>query len=731
LNLFLGEGLSHKILYLSSYPPRECGLATFTRDISSSIQKKFGKEATPKIIAMNEDTSSYYNYGKNVAFSIVEPKLKSYEKAASKINSIKLAPILNIQHEFGLFGGDYGEYLIRLMKLVDKKIITTFHTVLGEPDDGMRKVVQRIFEHSDLVIVMTSIAKQILADQYEIDENKIKVIPHGAPNIDLTGKEKLKKKLGFEGKKVLLSFGLLSRGKAVENIIQAMPSIVKEYPDAIYILVGETHPKVRLEEGESYRQELKELAVNLGVENRVKFVDKFLALHQIVEFLNMADVYLAPSLDPRQICSGTVSYAMGAGRAIVASKNKYNEEVLADQRGIMLQRNSGENFSREVLRILNNDNLRKSLERNAFEYSRRMTWANVSTQYFNTFLDLTGMETEFYSRLPRISFKHLAKLTDDFGAIQFCNYSSPDNASGYTLDDNARALIVATKGYERFGTRKMLRFADTYLSFIETCQRRDGLFHNTLNENREFMDDIGSEDSFGRTMLALGEAVGSDLPENYKLRAKKIMQKISYIRPKIISPRAQADYLIGMINSEKIIKQWNGMKEEMLDSLVSKYDEVSTDDWKWFEQYLTYGNSRMPEALFEAQAYYKDKRMKKIATDSIDFLTKILFIKGKFVPIGEEKWFVKDSERSYFDQQPIEAAEMTSAFRKAYKKTGDPEYLKKSRNAFDWFLGKNSHDQMVYDESTGGCFDGLTRTGVNANQGAESTISYLTARLSF
>ncbi|MCR4335655.1 MAG: glycosyltransferase family 4 protein [archaeon] len=722
--------MSNNILYLSTYPPRECGLATFTRDVSENIQKKFGQEARAKIIAINEDNSSLYNYGKKVVFNIVEQDIKSYEKAAEKINSMKGISLVNIQHEFGLFGGDYGEHLLRLMELTKKKIVTTLHTVLEDPEEDMKRVVQKIFEYSNKIVVMTENAKEILTRDYEVDAEKIVIIPHGAPNIGFKEKNKIKKQMGFEGKTILLTFGLLSRGKGIEHAIRAMPEIIKQNKEAVYLIVGQTHPKVRLDEGESYRQELKELVVKDNVEENVKFVDKYLTLQEIMEFLKMTDVYLAPSIDQKQICSGTVSYAMGAGKPIIASKNKYNEEVLADNRGIIIKRNSGKSFAKQVNIILASNVLRKNLEKNAFEYSRKMTWANVSTKYFNTFSDITGIEAKIYSKLPRISFKHFAKMTDDFGIIQFSDYSTPDIKSGYTLDDNARALIVATKGYEKYGSKRMLKFADTFLNFIEKCQMKDGMFHNAVDENKEFLDEVGSEDSFGRTLLGTGTVLNSTLPETYRLRAKKILQNTASQSPSIISPRAQADSLIGIINSKNYIPEWNGMKEEMLDSLVSKYENVSSGDWNWFEEYLTYGNSRMPEALFEAQDHFNDVRVPKIAKESMDFLTDTLFIKGKFVPVGQEKWFVKNEDRSFFDQQPIEAAEMTTAFVKAYEKTGNQNYLKKARNTFDWFLGKNSHNQMVYDESTGGCFDGLTKTGVNANQGAEAIVSYLIARLS-
>lgn len=719
-----------KILFLSSYYPRECGLATFTKDLVDATQKKFGNEISPKVIAINEDETSFHKYPKKVVCAIISPNPESYERTAKKINSVKHAEVLNIQHEFGLFGGEYGRYLLRLMELVDKKIVTTLHTVLENPEPEMKKVTQQIAEHSDKVVVMTKNASQILIEQYGVPEEKIKIILHGVPTVSFGRKEKIKKRYGLGGKNVLLTFGLLSRGKGVEHVIKAMPKIIEKHPKTIYLVVGETHPKIREEEGENYRQELKELVKNEGVGRNVKFLNKFLTIQEIVDLLEMSTLYLAPSLDPKQICSGTVSYALGAGKAIIASRNKHNEEMLSEGRGIVLDATSPEGFAEGAIRLLSDSSLRKSLEKNAFEFSRKMTWPNIATQYFNTFQEIAPLETELFGKLPRINFGHFSKMTDSFGIIQFAEYSTPHWESGYTLDDNARALIIAVKGYEKFRTKRMLRFADTFLNFIEKCQTEDGRFHNLLNGNREFIDECGSEDSFGRAVWALGRAFNSDLPEAYRQRARTVMEQTFSHGQEINSPRAQADTLIGIVNSKAISDKQAELRYYLLDSLISKYDSVSEENWKWFEPYLTYNNSRIPEALFESQDYDKQGRAKEIARESLEFLTNVLFIDGKLVPIGQEKWHMKDKERSHYDQQPIDAAGMTGAYLTAFRKTNEKKYLQKARDSFAWFLGKNSANQMVYDEATGGCFDGITRQGVNSNEGAESTISYLLARLS-
>lgn len=721
---------SKKILFLASFPPRECGIATFTKDLTESVQKKFGNSLSPEIIAVNDSESSVYKYGRKVRLAINEQDLSSYEAAARRVNRMKSVEIVNVQHEFGLFGGEYGSYLLRFMELLNKKIAVTLHTVLEEPPPEMKKVVQQIFELSDRVVVMTQAAERILVSQYGIDGKKITVIPHGVPSVEFANLETARKKYGITEKNVLLTFGLLSRGKAIENAVLAMPEIVKRHPDTVYLIVGETHPRVREYEGESYRQELKALAEKNGVSRHVKFLDKFLAQREIVECLRMSTLYLAPSLDPEQIVSGTVSYAMGAGKAIISSKNKYNMEVLAGGRGIMLKKNNPKRFARTALMLLSSQEKKSALERNAFEYSRRMTWPNVATQYYNTFASLAPITNGAFSRIPRLNFGHFDALTDDFGMIQFSKYAEPDRQSGYTLDDNARALVVAAKGYEKLRTKKMLSFAGTFLAFMEKCQLQDGGFHNLLDGNREFIDDVGSEDSFGRAVRSLGVALKSGLPEDYRLRAKKMLDMAIARGHELNSPRAQADTLIGIVKSREYLPGGAEKMEGMLlDSFITKYNEVSDGEWNWFEEYLTYGNAKIPEALFEARKQDKTGAVEKIARESMDFLTRTLFIDGKLVPIGQEKWFMKSKERSMYDQQPIEAAGMSTAYLKAFESTNEPEYRQKARDSFDWFLGKNSQNQVVYDEATGGCFDGLTRNGVNANEGAESTVSYLLARL--
>ena len=721
--------MGSEIVFVATFPPRECGIATFTKDLSDSIQRKFSNKTRIKVVAMEEAQSSFRIYPKKIFLKINEGNTEHYVKAAKKINSMKSVKVVNIQHEFGIFGGELGEHLLNFMELLDKKTVLSFHSVLEDPDEKRLELVKKLVGLSDKVVVMTGKAKEILCDVYSIPAGKIEIIPHGVPDIDLSsGKERLKKKFGLAGKKVLLTFGMLSRGKALEHVIEAIPEVIEKYPDALYLIVGETHPRIREHEGESYRMELKAIVNDLGIGENVKFMDKYLTLHEIVELLKVADIYLAPSLDPMQICSGTVSYAVGAGKAIISSMNRYNEEVLSDKRGIIVKNNSSKEFAKNILLLLDDANLRRGFEKRAFEYSRKMTWPNVSTKYFSVFENLAAFESDYFSRLPRISFRHLLNLTDDFGIIQFADFIYPVKDSGYTLDDNARALSVAVLAYDRFHSKRLLNAADTYLSFIEKSQMDTGFFHNIADANKLFVDDAGSEDSFGRAVKSLGQVLKSTLPEAYKLRAKNILEMA--FENEIVSPRAQADTLIGLSLASGLMNVPVNMANSLIDSLISKFEANKEDGWNWFEGYLTYGNSILPEALFEAEALDKSRKAGEVAKTSLDFLTKTHFVDDKLVPVGQEGWFHKNGSKSLYDQQPIEAAGMTSAYLKAFNSTKDLSYLKNARKSFEWFLGRNVANYVVYDESTGGCFDGLTKDGVNLNQGAESTICYLNARLS-
>lgn len=716
------------IVFVSSFPPRECGIATFSKDLSDSIQKKFGYYLHPRVVALNESGTSIYNYNHKVMDQIDASSEAEFAKAAERLNRKRKLGVVSIQHEFGLYGGNYGEYIASFLEKLNKDAVTTFHTVLPSPDPERLAVVQRICGKSKAVVVMTHIAKKLLYDDYAVPLEKVFVIPHGVPEIVPSKKAFFKKKYSLSGKTVLLTFGLLSRGKGIEYVIKALPTIVAKFPRAVYVVAGETHPKVRQQEGESYRNELEELAKSLGVEKNVKFLNKYLSLTELIECLQMTDVYLSPSIDKNQSCSGTTSYAMSAGKCVIATRCKYNEEVFADNRGILVPVEDFAAFERQILRLLENPKLISQFEHNAFAYSRKMVWPNVANQYASIFTDVHDFNFNFMNKLPKLSYSHMHRLTDEFGIIQFANFFEPNPKSGYTADDNARALIVATNALKLSPSVKMERQAKKYLNFLEFCETPDGWFHNIVDEQREFLDRIGSEDSYGRSLWALGAATSANLPVSLHNKAVDLFDRAAKNVTSIGSPRAKAFALQGLASFGAKDDSHLHAMGKLTDSLVHQFHEVSEADWHWFEESMTYANAAICEAIFTSANILESEEYLSVATRSLDMLSRELILENKLMPIGHNGWYKRGEERSFFNQQPIEAGTMTTAYIKGHSVSKKKEYLKNAKISFEWFFGRNSLNCVMVDQKSNGCYDGLSPTEINVNQGAESTLEYLMAR---
>ncbi len=719
-----------KIAYLGTYPPRECGIATFTYDLVSEINKKFNPRLKAEIIAMN-DTGSLYNYGDEVKYQINQADVEDYITVAKNINEDEEISLVNVQHEFGLFGGDYGEYLIAFLESLKKPVIVTFHSVLPEPEKKQRNVVRAIAERSKALIVMADSAIGILEGDYGIEKKKIYKIHHGAPDIPIKfDKEKLKKELRLEGKFVLLTFGMLNRGKGLEYAIKTLPEIVKENPNIMYLIVGETHPQVRKHEGESYRNELMKLVEDLGLKKHVKFYNKYLPLGEIIKFLQVTDIYITPSLDPDQIVSGTLSYALSSGTPIIATKYTHAKELISDNRGILVDFKNHEQIKQAINFLIKNDRLRDEMANNAYEYGRNMVWSKVASKYMYIF-QKTAKKKETHYALPDINLAHLKKMTDSTGIIQHAKHSVPDRNTGYTLDDNARALIVVTKYYELMKDGDILDLITIYLAFIKHCQKENGNFYTTLAYNHDFVKEPESQDSYGRAIWACGTLINSSVYDNIKHNAKFIMNNSIRIFNKIQSPRAIAFMILGLCEYYKRY-QHKDLYEKikiLADKLVELYKNENSKDWRWFESYLTYSNGVLPEALFYAYDIVKDKKYLNVAVESLNFLKEIIIIKNKIVLVGHHGWYKKNGQRALYDQQPVDACSLVKAFLAAYKVTKERSYYNNAILLFEWFLGRNSLNRRIYDDVTGGCFDGLNPKEINLNQGAESTISYLMARL--
>ncbi|MEK6945353.1 MAG: glycosyltransferase [Nanoarchaeota archaeon] len=719
-----------KICFLSNYPPKECGIATFTKDLVTSMNRRFNPKLRSRVIALN-DPATHYNYDKKVILEINKENPENYKQMAQVVNNSPDLRLVCVQHEFGIFGGEYGENLLPFLEEIQKPVVVTFHSVLPNPDEKRKMIVREIAAKSAGIVVMAKIAADILNEDYGIEKSKIFLIHHGIPNAKSASSDQFKKKLSLENKTVILTFGLLSRGKGIEYMIKALPPLVKKYPNLLYLVLGETHPNVRKEEGESYRNELMELVKDLRLENNVKFQNKYVTLKELVEYILACDIYSFTNLEKAQITSGTLAYAMGCGKPVIATPVIYAEELLEQDRGIVLKEfKSSELFTEALNRLLSDPEMMKNMSEAAYAFGRKMTWTNVAAEYLRVFNKVVRLREEITKKYPSIKLEHLKKLSDKFGCIQFAKGSTPDKGSGYTVDDNSRALITAVLHNLLTNSRMSHNLAKTYLNFLEQAQNKDGTFRNNF-KNANVIKEAYSDDAMGRTIWALGYTIR-------KSKNKKIgeMAEILFNRSKktidgLSSLRAKAYILIGLYHHYK--KFGEGVDEakitKLANSIVKHYKDNATDGWHWFEDKLTYDNARIPESLFLAYEVTGKEEYLDVAEKTINFLSDIVFENDELMPIGQNGWFDKEGKRAMFDQQPIDACSMVLAYLTAYRTTKNRRYYEKAVLAFNWFLGRNHLKQMLYDEATGGCFDGLGKHAVNLNQGAESTISYLMPRL--
>ncbi len=719
-----------KICFLGNFPPRECGIATFTQDLVVSMNKKFNPVLKSKVIALNED-SDFYNYDNRVLMQLNKDSKKEYKFTAEKVNKANDVKLISIQHEFGIFGGEYGDYLLKFLEKNEKPVAVTFHSVLPDPDDERKDVVKSIASNSDAIIVMADAAVDILNKDYNISRGKLHVVHHGIPNVPFSSSEPFKKKLKLENRQVLSTFGLLSKGKGIEYMIKSLPPLVKKYPNLLYLIIGETHPVVRRNEGEVYRNKLVKLVSDLGLTNNVKFHNKFITLQELLQYLLATDIYVCTNLERNQIVSGTLSYAMGCGRPVVSTPIIYAEELLANGRGELAKFKNPQSYTVAIDKFLSNEEERIEMCKQAYAYTRSMTWSNVASRYLNVFNKVVELREETTKKYPKITLKQLENLTDNEGCIQFSKEdAAPDISSGYTLDDNARALITTVLHDSLFDTPQAKKLTNTYLNFLEKAQEEDGNFKNNFQNENETLNSH-SEDAFGRAVWALGYTINKANDRQIIKKAEKLLKKAKPQVNDLENMRAKAFSLTGLYyyyqkNKNRLILS---SIKKLANSLIKEYKENSSPDWEWFEERLTYSNSKLPEALFLAYRLTREKKYLDVAEKTFNFLSDIVFIDDELLPVGQDGWFEKGGERALFDQQPIDAATMVQTCLAAYNATKDYHYYEKAVLAFNWFLGRNKLKQNVYNESTGGCFDGLTRSSPNLNQGAESTISYLLARL--
>jgi glycosyltransferase involved in cell wall biosynthesis len=727
-----------QIVFISTFPPRQCGIATFTADLTNTVDQMFGSLIESKIVAMNINDISPLPYSDKVISQISQPNKKDYIDTAIKLNQLKKVRLVNVQHEFGIFGGEYGSYILLFLEKIKKPVVVTFHTVIPSPENKVLDIVRNIAKYSKGIIVMTRYAKELLERDYGLNSSQIQVIPHGIHNAPYRTSESAKSALGLSGKLVLLTFGFLSPSKGVEYIIESLPPVVKKFPDVRFIVAGVTHPVVLEQEGESYRNSLIKRVYELGLTNHVLFYNTFSNLNKLLKLLEATDIYLSPSLNPKQTVSGTLSYAMGSGRPVISTSFAQAKEDITDKVGVLIDFKNPQAFTDSIIKLLSNDQLRLQMGKNAYFRTRHMTWENVVLSYIKYFTQFVPEISKEQRKLPSVKLTHLTKLTDNFGIIQFAQLTEPDPSSGYTLDDNARALIVAATHYEKFMVPSSLKLVSIYLNFISHVTKPDGYFNNYVNQNRTINErrslQENSEDSSARGLYALAlVSTTKRIPKHLKHQAHFIFKQSFQKNIVFTSPRAIAFYIKALYC---LLSKWRednmvSVLRSYCEQLISLYEKTHSPDWEWFEPYLTYSNAVLPEALVLGYKITRDPRYLKVSEKTFSFLINHTFKDNMYVPIGQSGWFRKGETRRYFDQQPEDATATTEASNTMFRVTKRGHYKELAYKTFNWFLGDNILGQVVYDWTTGGCYDGIGEKSINLNQGAESSISYLLARFSF
>src|SRR5512141_3027366 len=734
-----------RIAFIGNYLPRQCGIATFTTDLCEALADEY--KGTACIALPVNDTEAGYQYPDRFRFELAEKDIESYRRAADFLN-INNVDMVSLQHEYGIFGGKAGSYILETLRQLRMPVVTTLHTILKNPNADQRRVLEEIVSLSDRVVVMSELGVEFLQSIYHVPADKIDLIPHGIPDVAFVDPSFHKDLFGVEGKSVLLSFGLLSANKGIEYVITALPAILENHPNVVYIIVGATHPHVIQKEGESYRLSLQWLAHEKGVEANVIFYNRFVSLEELVQFISASDIYITPYLDAAQITSGTLAYTIGAGKAVISTPYWYAEELLAEERGALVPFSDPQALADQVIDLLDNESKRHAMRKRAYLYGRDMIWPQVAHRYMETFENARAehrhvARAEYavkaldkrVGELPPLKLDHLHHITDDTGILQHAIFTIPNYREGYTTDDNARALMVSVL-LEESGNKEAVDLATRYLAFtwfaFNPETRR---FRNFMDYQRNWLEETGSDDSHGRALWALGLVLGrSNSPSLHNMAGRVFQQSLLAIL-ETTSPRAWAFALIGI---HEYLGRFAGdsrvsqVQEELARRLLSLYKDNKMDGWNWFEDKLTYCNAALSHAMLLCGQSIPNPEMTQVGLESLRWLADLQHadIDGKhFVPIGSNGFYHRGGERARFDQQPVEAQAMVSACLEAYRITQDKHWHREARRAFEWFLGRNDLNLQVYDPTTGGCRDGLHSDRPNENQGAESTLAFLQSLL--
>ncbi|MDH5388561.1 MAG: glycosyltransferase family 4 protein [Gammaproteobacteria bacterium] len=736
----------NSIVLIGNHMPRLCGIATFTTHLLDSIALK-AAHTDCWAVAMS-DRPEGYDYPPQVRLEINQDHLRDYSMVADQLN-LNQIDVVCVQHEYGIFGGQRGSFILELLSDLKMPIVTTLHTILKNPGNRERHIIKQLADLSDRLVVMSERSVEFLRDIYEVDAEKIVLIHHGIPDVPLLESATYKDKFGVSGKKVMLTLGLLSPGKGIEVVIDALPEILKIHPDVIYMVVGATHPHLQAEQGEDYRIGLHLHAKKLGVEDHVIFHNHFVTDEDLLEFVGASDIYITPYLNEAQIISGTLAYALGMGKAIISTPYWHAEELLEDGRGRLIPFRDHAQLASDVIDLLDNPDELRLIQRKAYEYGRQMIWSNVASRYIETFeqsrqhrlrksvpgfgLGPLGLRQQ---SLPEIKLDHLLRMTDGVGMLQHSKYTVPDREHGYCVDDNARALIVVVTA-QNFQPRdvSLNELASVYLSFIDHAFNSDtGLFRNFMSYERHWIEEQGSEDSHGRALWGLGVAVALGRNEGQVNHAADLFQRALPAVEHFNSPRAVAFTIIGIhayLKSNRESSQIENTCRILSERLMQWLRNDASGDWLWCEETLTYDNARLPQALLLSGQWLENDEMINTALSTLDWLKKIQHddLDRYFSAIGNHGWYTRGGNKAQFDQQPIEAAAMIDACIDAFKLTRNEEWITYAYRCLNWYQGENELHLSLYDHATGGCRDGLMSHGVNENQGAESTLCWLMALL--
>ena len=735
------------VAMVASYVPRRCGIATFTADLSDGIAA-VAPEIALSTVAMN-DRPEGYRYPQRVSFEVNQHRMGEYRLAAEFLNMSNI-DVCCVQHEYGIFGGPAGQHLLEMVRKLRMPVVATLHTVLKEPDKHQREVMRQLAKFCDRFVVMADRAMEFLLDSYDIDRAKVELIPHGIPNVPFVDPNFYKDHFGVEAKKVILTFGLLGPSKGIEVMIEALPRVVAKHPDVIYIVLGATHPGVMAEQGEEYRLGLERRAKELGVTDHVEFVNKYVELDELVEFLGAADVYVTPYLNEAQITSGTLSYAMGSGKATVSTPYWHAQELLAEDRGKLVPFRNPEALAGAINELFDNETERHAMRKRAYQHTRQMCWENVASSY----LDLFETVREERNRDPRptaqyrrlrgktpelteIKLDHLRTLTDDIGIYQHAKATVPDRRHGYTTDDNARALIAVLMAADHVNFipgSTLEQFVNRYLAFLEHAfDDASGRFKHRLHFDRSWRDDTTSEEAHGRAIWGLGEAVARCQTRGHMALAANLFQRALPACETLSHPHGWAYSLIGI---HAYLRRFSGdsharrVREQLAHKLFEQFKANASDDWPWLSDDLTYANARLPHALLLSGRWMFNNEMIQVALRNLEWLHSVQTgEKGQFEPVGTDGWFHRGGEKSRFNQQPIEAAAMIDACLEAYRVTADSVWTDRAHRCLNWFLGDNDLATPLYDAASGGCHDALMAHGVSENQSTESTLAWLLSLL--